>query len=284
MQQTIPRPDSGQDSIEQIEARLDRDRAALGQAVQTLRLRLSGAALMQEGLALALGRGADTSRTRAGVKQPARWSSPVALGLAAMGLVWLTLGRGTKLAAPHAAVSVPDPVARWEDDGGMIRPLAVAQRPSSSPDWLVEADRLRAEAARLLATIRTASDHGISAEAELTDLRAEVLAALAADVRRVLARGLEGLPHAMQKAALLAREDAYIRHLAASGSGAQFLQDRPLVSGLLSFATGVAAGVMLPRSNTEDRQLVALRALFRTEALGLLQDAGWRQVTARSRG
>jgi hypothetical protein len=283
VQKTIRKPDSGTDRIEQIEARLDHDRAALAQAARTLRLRLSGPALMREGLALAADLAGGSVRAAAGMTTSARWPRPVALGLAAMGLAWLTFGRGTRSAAPHFASATSDPVARWEDDGGMVHPTDTAQRPPSSPDWLAEADRVRTEAVRLLASLRDASDGGISTEADLASLRVEVLAALTADVRNALARGLEDMPEATRKAALLAREDLYARHLAGPLSGAQLMQERPLVSGVLAFATGVAAGLVLPRSTIEDRELVALKALLKAETLRLLQEIGLRQVTAPPR-
>lgn len=139
--------------------------------------------------------------------------------------------------------------------------------------WLAEAAGLRARADALLDRIDSAARDGLAPAAEAAGHRAEVLAALADDLRAAMARGLETLPDEARAAVIAARASAYEAWANAAGSGAGLLRDRPLLAGAALAAAGVALAAVLPRTRAEDRILGVARGLVGAEARRIVRGA-----------
>jgi hypothetical protein len=290
VQQQTYIPEHGSQSPRDIEARLERDRNDVLRAFTSLRERLSPQSLMDDAVALiSTNAGNYTQSLDRAIR-----ANPVALAISAVGLAWLILGRRKDDAAetPTLAGTRYEAVTRWEDEGGPVldRPPVRALQ----DDWTAEADRLRDRAAGMLRQINAATRRASAPVAELALRRAEVMAALTSDVRRVMGHGLEGMADATRHAALTARERAYELHLQARRKTAEALHERPLTSAAAIAVAGATLAAVLPRSSFEDRilgqtrdQIVAeLERVLRDERqriAGSVQDAAQGLMTELSR-
>lgn len=204
-------------------------------------------------------------------------ANPVGLALTAVGLAWLILGRrnGVQAEASALAGTKFEAQARWEDEGG-----PVADLPETDALWIEEADRLRARASGMMARINTAVRDNLAPAAELAKSRSDIAASLAKDVRRVMARGLEGVTGAARDTAMATRERAYMMRITAGKVGAETVRDNPLIAGIALAAAGATVAALLPRSAVEDQLLGAPRDRIVGQAQRLLQDE--RQRIAQS--
>jgi hypothetical protein len=242
----------------QIEARLDDDRKALSSALSALGARLSPDALWSDGLSLI--------RTNSGpythALDRAIRANPVAIALTAVGLAWLILGRR----AQPATKAIPLPgthvaaVARWEDEGGPVTETP-AETPSPDNAWIDDADRLRVRARQLIRQIDSAMRNHAAPVEQLAVHRAEVIAALTQDVRRIMARGLDHLPDDARNLAVAGRERRYVAHVQGVGAPARPLRDTPLTTGLAFAAAGAMLAALLPQSAAENDAFGAPRDL-----------------------
>ncbi len=240
----------------QIEARLEHDRKVLTSALNALGARFAPDALWSNGLSLVK----ENSVSYTHVLDRAIRANPFAVALTAVGLAWLILGRRS----PPSTDGLPLPgthtesVARWEDEGG---PVAESLDDTPSPDdgWIAEADRLRACAAELTARIDAASRKTTIPLAQLNVHRADVIAALTQDVRRIMARGLDHLSDDARRLALDGRERIYTAHVQRPAGAVKPIQNRPLSTGAVFMAAGATLATLLPQSPAENDTLGASR-------------------------
>lgn len=261
------------DSPREIEAQLDHDRDALSSALEALRQRFSLDALWSDGAALIKANaGPYTQALDAAVR-----ANPMALTLTAVGLAWLILGRkGPQTADPSPLAGTrSEAEARWEDEGG-----PVAELPTTDALWMAEADRLQSRASGMIARITAALRDNLAPAAELAKHRADVAAALARDMRGVMARGLESLTGTALEAALITRGRAYDARVAAAKAGKDAVRANPVVAGIALAAAGAAVAALLPQSALENQVLGAPRDQLLDEARRVLQDE--RRRLARS--
>lgn len=177
------------------------------------------------------------------------WLRPLGVGLALGGLAWLIFGRRPAgKPVQWMAGSKAEAMERWADDGGSVPEVPLEP-------WEREADRARAAARALQHRIAQARRGGTLSESAGALHSADVLEALAADVRRAMNAGLEGMSQAARDTTLAAREAAYVARLTASRASTAAIGTRPFLSaGALALA-GAAAAWLLPQSQTEARLL-----------------------------
>lgn len=264
-QTIVPSTGAAIESPSQIEAQLDQDRDALAKALDALRQRFSLDGLWSDGASLIKANsGPYTQALDAAVR-----ANPVALALTGIGVAWLILGRRAKNGADPSPLAGTrfEAEARWEDEGGPVLDL-----PETDALWMEDADRLRLRANGLIARINIAVRDNLAPAAELAKSRADVVSALTKDLRRVMARGLDGLKDSTRDAALAARERAYAAHVALGKAGGEVVRDNPVVAGVALVAAGAAVAILLPRSAFENQMLGAPRDRLIGEAKRVLQD------------
>ena len=230
---------------DEIEAQLDQDRAALQVSLLALQERLSFDALWSDGVTLAKAKIAPLGKAVSG----AVLSNPLAVALTASGLGWLRSGHKSKADArvPRLDARIRA-VSRWEDDGGHI-----AGPSASDFDWIDKADALCARAAGMLAQINTASRSGKVSARVLQDSRADVMAALTKDVRRIMTQGLQDLEHDARDRALAKREHAYdLHHRAQNGSS---WYNGTFANAALS-AVGAIVTALMPQHESDNARTV----------------------------
>lgn len=239
-------------SIRDIERSLERDRLALAQSVAALRERVRPANLISEGKAAVKAKAsplvADLDRTLR--------SRPVAVAVASLAVAALVAGRRTASREADPAPEAPalagtrfEALTRWEDEGGPPAPEPV----EPDEDWMVEATGLRARAQALLARIDDAARRGLAPAADLARHRAEVLAALAADMRAAFAKGLESLDDAARTEAIAARERIHAVRFGVADKSREAVEGRPLMVGAVVAAAGALVACLLPQTRTENR-------------------------------
>jgi hypothetical protein len=264
------------ESPRQIEAQLDHDRDALSKSLEALRQRFSLDSLWSDGASLIKANaGPYTQALDAAVR-----ANPLALSVTAVGLAWLIFGRRSVNDAASSALAGTrfEAEARWEDDGGPVSEL-----PETDALWMEEADRLRLRASGMLARINGAVRDNLAPAAELAKNRADVVAALAKDVRRVMARGLDGLTGSARDAALAARERAYTARVMTGKVGAEAVRDNPVVAGMALVAAGAAVAALLPQSAFENQVMGAPRDRLVGEAKRFLKEERQRVANSVSR-
>ncbi len=254
----------GADTAHQIAARLEEDRSAFADALGALRDRFSLDTLMSDGTALL--------RQNAGpytqVIDRAVRANPLALGVAAVGVAWLILGRRMDdKDEPALAGTAFDAVSRWEDEGGPVAPVAPVDTL-----WIDEVDGLRARAAGLLARIDDAARKGLAPAADLVRSRADVMAALARDVARVMAQGLDGVADSAREQAIAARDALYAARQKAGEIAAAPVRNNPALTGALLAAAGAALGAALPQTRVEHRVIGPVRDRVADAAKAMLTD------------
>ena len=270
-----------------VEARLERDRIDVTQALSALRNRFSADSLFKDATGLltdASGLVGRNSGQYMRALDGAIRANPVALAVSAVGLAWLILGRRDDHTAGDSqslAGTRFEAVTRWEDEGG---PVATEQ-PVSLPhdDWTTQADSLRKRAGVMIAKINAAARKRGAPLAKLAQHRSDVLTALTADVRRAMAHGLEGMSVAARSEALATRERAYELHLQTRQKTAEVLHERPLTSALGLAAAGATVAAMLPRSSFEDRVFGHTRDQIVTELERVMKDERQRIATSAQR-
>lgn len=270
MQHRTLRPESPRE----IEAQLDQDRDALSASLDALRDRFSLNSMWEDGASLLKNNAGPYTQ----VLDKAVRANPVALALTAVGVAWLVLGRrGTPSVeqAPALAGTRFEAESRWEDEGGPVSDL-----PETDARWMEDADRLRLRADGMITKINAALRSGLAPAAVLAKSRADVVAALAKDIRRVMSNGLESLGASARDAALATRERSYLMRITAADAGAGAVRDNPVVAGAALAAAGAAVAMLLPRSDFEDHLLGVPRDRLLKDAKRALKDE--RQRVANS--
>lgn len=242
-------------NLKQMQRTLAQNRGALAQSLDVLTDRLTPSHLMAEGK--------HVMRAQAGplfsqLIALAR-RQPVAVAVAGLGVAAFVLGRrrpsalggssGTGVEEPGGAMAGTryEALTRWEDEGGPPAPAPV----DPHKEWLDEAQGLRQHAQRLLDQIDDATRRGLAPAAHLAKQRAEVLAALARDTRKALARGLDGVTGVARDQAIEARERIWQAQISMARKGRDTVQSHPFASGVVALAAGAAVACLFSRSRAE---------------------------------
>lgn len=258
----------------EIEAQLAQDRAALTQSFDALRNRISADSVVSDVFGLIRSNsGVYTSAVDKAVR-----ANPLALAVAGAGLAWYFLGRKSPVAEPQGdglSGTKYEAMSRWEDEGGPAEPL-------DDPDqeWVQQAETLRTRASAALAYLEELARDRLASASEIAQERAAILSDLARDVRSAMREGLGQLSTAAQERIVLAREAAYAAQLSARKATGQMIEDHPMVAAGLALALGVAVGVALPRSRSEDQILGPERDRLLAETRRLLAEERLRAVAA----
>ena len=236
-------------TIEEIEAELGRDRAALNANLSALQERLSLKGVAQE--ALGLFAGAEPGRTSAAALSGA----PVAALAVGAGLGWLASGKGkggsgsSTTAATLAAATAAQVISAMEPED--IRAVAkeidqIYRAGAERLQALQSGMRDKAEGAA--GALRDGADQvrGYAAE------KARILADVAAEAKARLESGLDGLSDEAAAAVIAAREQAYQARRAASRKAgeaydeiAAMVDKAPIATGVAAFAAGALIAVAL---------------------------------------
>jgi hypothetical protein len=115
----------------------------------------------------------------------------------------------------------------------------------------------------------------VAPAAQLAKHRAEVLAALAAETKSALGKGLGSLTETARDQALQARERIYLGRIAVAEKSRVAVEGNPLAVGAALALAGVAVACLFPQTEAEDRlmgetrdQLATdLKAMARREAV-----------------
>ena len=253
--------------VDQLEARIERDRSALADTLARLRDRLSVDTLIQDAAALVRDNAGPYTRA---IDRAVR-ANPAALAVTAAGLAWLLLGRRAPVAepAPPLAGTKFEAMSRWEDEGGPPPPLRDAE---PDDDWMAEAEAFRDRANRTLRSLdQSVRDRVATAEQASRD-RVAVLSRLTDDVRGVMRRRLSHLSSEAQARILAAREAAYAAHLDLRDKVGRVIEDHPMMTGAVAAVLGVAVAVALPQTRAEHRVFGASRDRLLAEAQRLVHD------------
>jgi hypothetical protein len=259
------------DGAVRIAAQLEQDRSALAASLDALRNRFSWDALLSDGTALL--------RQNAGpytdaIDRAVR-ANPLAVGVAAVGIAWMILGRRDEgEQAPALAGTRFEAISRWEDEGG---PVATAPDADADAVWIAETETLRARAAALLGRIEAAARDRLAPAAELAKRRADVLASLARDVARVIGSGLDGVSDGVRAQTIVTRAALYDARTRAADLAAAPVRANPALAGVVLAAAGAGLAMALPQTRMEhrvigpvrDRVVDAARALVAQERLRL---------------
>lgn len=231
-----------------IEAELARERQTLATTIDSLRSRLTVDALVTDAIAMAKSNAAPYTRAL----DTAVRANPLAAAMTGAGLAWLIFGRKTARSAPPDALSGTkfEALSRWEDEGGPPAPL-----PEADNSWIAETDALRDRAKAALARLDTATRAQLRPAADLARERAALVAQVAADIRRAMARGLDTLSAQARDRILAAREAAYLARVSMLRKSGAMIEDHPLLTGVAALAAGAALAAALPVTRTENRVL-----------------------------
>lgn len=265
------------DDVAEIEAELSRDRDALASALGSLRQSLTAEALLGSASSM-IKRNASgyALAVDAAVK-----ANPAAVALTGVGLAWLILGKRDK--APEIDPSTLsgtkfEAVSRWEDEGG---PAFDPVDPND--DWIDAADALRDRAAQMIAKIDRAARYGLASAADLAASRAEVVASLTKDVRRVMGKGLESLSEQARGAAIAAREATYNARLSnVPDATMKSVRHYPLATGVAIAVAGATLAALFPSTRTENRLFGSARKRVVDELRGVAADEAERVSTVAS--
>jgi ElaB/YqjD/DUF883 family membrane-anchored ribosome-binding protein len=241
----MQRHDTGNQTPDEIAARLEQDRADLAGSIEGLRDRLSLDELLDDAFRYSLAQAAPYGRALDNAVR----SNPIAAVMAGAGLAWLVFGRKNRSQPePKVEGTKFEALSRWEDEGGPVAPL-----PEPDQEWILEADRLRDRASTTLGRLDAMARQGLRPLAETTRERAKVLTDLAQATRKAMGRGLDGLGGDAADRILAAREKAYEARISATRRGAQMIEDHPMAAAAIGMSIGAAVGMALPRSPVEDR-------------------------------
>jgi hypothetical protein len=287
-----------------IEADLERERAALASTLDTLSDRVSVDNLAKEALGMLRSRAGSATTTL----DHAVRANPVAAALIGAGIAWMFLGpriTGSSSSSPARTSSASQSSgyagdlrhddAAWAATAGVGateygRVGYVASDNDDDHAWSREAHGLRARAMEALHRIEREAKsyyeslrHGVSTGAsgarDFAAERASVISNFTSDLRARLASGLDNLPPEARDRIVAARERAYQAMLQAERMGRDVIRDpgraleeHPLVAGAVAFALGAAVGAALPSTEVENRTFGAERDRLMNDAARMLRE------------
>ena len=286
-----------------IEADLERERAALATTLDTLSDRVSVDNLAKEALGMLRSRAGSATTTL----DHAVRTNPVAAALIGAGVAWMFLGpritgsssstssRRSSQSSGYANDLRNDDAA-WASSGtgsseyGRVGYVASDNDNDDDHAWSREAHGLRARAMDALHSIereaksyydslRSGISSGASGTRDFAAERASVISSFTSDLRDRLASGLDNLPPESRDRILAARERAYQAVLQAEQTGrdvirnpGRALEEHPLVAGAVSFALGAAVGAALPSTEVENRTFGTERDRLMSDAARMLRE------------
>jgi Protein of unknown function (DUF3618) len=286
-----------------IEADLERERAALASTLDTLSDRVSVDNLAKEALGMLRSRaGSATTSLDHAVR-----ANPVAAALIGAGIAWMFLG--PRITGASSSASRPSSASQSSGYAGELRHDDAAWAASSgtgsteygrvgyvaSDDdddhaWSREAHGLRARAMDALHRIereaksyyesfRSGVSSGASGARDFAAERASVISGFTSDLRDRLSAGLDNLPPESRDRIIAARERAYQAMLQAERTGREVIRDpgraleeHPLVGGAVAFALGAAVGAALPSTEVENRTFGAERDRLMNDAARMVRE------------
>ncbi|MBP1806421.1 DUF3618 domain-containing protein [Rubellimicrobium aerolatum] len=281
----------------EIEADLDRERAALASTLDTLSDRVSVDNLAKEALGMLKGHAGTATST---IDHAVR-ANPLAVALIGAGIAWMFLGPKVSSSKSSDQSSGYGGGLR-HDDGGWAATGSrsadygrVGYVPSDNDDdhsWSREATGLRAKASAALQKIEQEAKHyyeslknalpGSSSSSQDRDFDAErqsVISSFTNDLRSRLSSGLDSLPEGSRERIVAAREKAYGAMLRAERTGrdvvrdpTRALEEHPLVAGAVAFALGAAVAAVLPGTEAENRAFGSERDRLMGDASRLLRE------------
>lgn len=252
-------------AADQIEAKLERDRALLAHTLAALQNRLSIDALSRDALGI-IGKNA---ASKSKVVKNAVTTNPLALALTGIGLAWLMFG--AKQPVPQREPK-PETLSRWEDEGG---PVAAAA--PMDPDWVRES--------AAAGGIGQAVSDGVGQLRDVAAERVAIFAEFTDSLKDNIGHGLEVVSTAAQDYGMTARKVAHRAALAAERTSKssvirvkQMVQNQPMAVGAAAIVLGAAVAYALPRTPEKDRSSAPERDRLKAgAALALAEE------TARAR-
>ena len=285
-----------------IEADLERERAALASTLDTLSDRVSVDNLAKEALGMLRSRAGSATTTL----DHAVRTNPVAAALIGAGVAWMFLGpriTGSSSSSSSRRSSQSSGYANdlRNDDAAWAsssttgsseygRVGYVASDNDEDHAWSREAHGLRAramdalhrierEAKSYYDSLRGGISSGASSTRDFAAERASVISGFTSDLRDRLSSGLDNLPPESRDRILAAREKAYQAMLQAEQTGREVirnpgraLEEHPLVAGAVSFALGAAVGAALPSTDVENRTFGTERDRLMSDAARMLRE------------
>ncbi len=236
-------------TIEEIEADLERDRAALNDNFSALQERLSLKGVAQEALGLfgGAGQGKASSAALSG--------TPIAALAIGAGLGWLASGKGkggsgsSTTAATLAAATAAQVISAMEpeDIRAVAKEIDQIYRTGAARLKSLQAE-MRGKAEGAAGALRDGADQARGYAAD----KARILADVAAEAKARLESGLDGLSDEAAAAVIAAREQAYQARRAASRKAgeaydeiAAMVDQAPIATGVAAFAAGALIAVAL---------------------------------------
>ena len=289
----------------EIEADLDRERAALASTLDTLSDRVSVDNLAKEALGMLKTHAGSATTT---IDHAVR-ANPLAVALIGAGVAWMFLGNkvmggSSKSKASSSQASGYGGSLQHDDRGwaasnsGATDYGRVGYVPSDNDDdhaWSREATGLRARASAALQRIEqeaksyydslrnalpgsSSSSHSGSTR-DFDAERQSVISSFTSDLRTRFASGLDSLPEGSRQQIIAARERAYSAMLQAERVGRDVVRDpgrameeHPLVAGAVAFALGAAVAAVLPSTDAENRAFGSERDRLMGEAARMLRE------------
>lgn len=250
-----PPPDNSPTDPDSLEQQIARDRAQVAASVAALKDHLSVDALLVRGSFAARRQIAGAARAVGGTIR----DNPVAAGLVVAGVAWLIFGRKAPVPPePPLAGSKFESLTRWEDEGGPPSPEAEPD-PHPADDWLDAARTLRTRTAEALKKLEAAPKKALAPAAETLRDRSAVIAAYSADLARTLGQGLGDLSASARDRIIAARRAAVAAGEKTQDLALGTVNDRPLLSGVISALVGAVVAAILPLG-TREKALLARSA------------------------
>jgi len=300
-----------------IEADLERERAALASTLDTLSDRVSVDNLAKEALGMLRSRaGTATTSLDHAVR-----ANPIAAALIGAGIAWMFLGprvtggsssssqasssryMGSQSSSGYAGGLRQDD-SGWASSGtgsvsssdyGRVGYVA-SDNDEDDHAWSREAHGLRARAMDALHRIeheaksyfdsfRSGVSSGAGGARDFAAERASVISGFTSDLRDRFSAGLDNLPPESRDRIVAARERAYQAVLQAEQTGRDVIRDpgraleeHPLVAGAVAFAVGAAVGAALPGTDVENRTFGSERDRLMSDASRMLREERGRAV------
>ncbi len=296
----------------EIEADLERERAALASTLDTLSDRVSVDNLAKEALGMLKGHaGTATSSIDHAVR-----ANPLAVALIGAGVAWMFLGPKVRSSSSSRSSSTYSSgygssasegyigsqpssygsssyAASGSADYGRVGYVASDNDDDDDHAWSREAHGLRARAADALRRIEqeaksyydslrsgiSSMTSGSGGERDFDSERQSVISGFASDLKTRFAAGLDNLPPEARDRVIAARERAYSAMIQAERTGrdmwndpSRAMEEHPFVMAAVAFGLGAAAGAAIPSTDYENRTFGSERDRLMDEAARLLRE------------
>ena len=293
-----------------IEADLERERAALATTLDTLSDRVSVDNLAKEALGMLKGHAGTATST---IDHAVR-ANPLAMALIGAGIAWMFLGPKVRSSSSSSSSSSSDYGSGYQStvrttyvgpksaqassgyasssDYGRVGYVA-SDNDDEDHSWSREAHGLRARAADALRRIEqearsyydslrdgiSSLTSGSGQERDFESERQSVISGFTSDLKARFAAGLDNLPPEARDRVIAARERAYSAMLEAERTGrdmwrdpSRAMEEHPFAMAAMAFGLGAAAGAAIPSTDYENRAFGGERDRLMDEAARLLRE------------